>query len=117
MVDSAGTKTSRIPKGNLFEIRIINIGIKIDFFILFDLILYVPSTIFQLNRDGFSWFEQVPSQDKCVLLKDHNAVTPVRLSPAALTRRPPSQVKHSTTEPLLSRIKIEVELNVSKTLA
>ena len=25
--------------------------------VLFDLILYVPSTIFQLNRDGFSWVE------------------------------------------------------------
>ena len=27
--------------------------------ILFDLILYVPSTIFQLNRDGSSWVEPV----------------------------------------------------------
>ena len=31
----------------------------------------------------------------CVLLKDHNALTPVRLKPAA----PWSRVKHSTTEP------------------
>ena len=37
--------------------------------------------------------------NQCVLLKDHNAVTPVRLEPAALQ----SQVKHSTTEPLCSR--------------
>ena len=37
--------------------------------ILFDLILYVLSTIFQLNRDGFSWVEPVLSLDKCVLLK------------------------------------------------
>ena len=58
---------------------------------LFDLILYVPSTIFQLNRDGSSW-------DKCVLLNDHNAVMPVRLEPAD----PRSRVKHSTTEPLRS---------------
>ena len=65
---------------------------------LFDLILYVPSTIFQLNRDGSSWVEPVLSSDKCVLLKDHNAVTPVRLEPAA----PRSRVKHSTTEPLRS---------------
>ena len=36
--------------------------------------------------------------DKCVLLKDHNAVTPVRLEPTALR----SRVKHSTTEPLRS---------------
>ena len=28
---------------------------------LFDLILYVPSTIFQLNRDGFSLVEPVLS--------------------------------------------------------
>ena len=28
---------------------------------LFDLILYVPSTIFQLNRDGSSWVERVLS--------------------------------------------------------
>ena len=30
-------------------------------FCLFDLILYVPSTIFQLNRDGSSWGEPVLS--------------------------------------------------------
>ena len=30
-------------------------------FILFDLILYIPSTIFQLNRDGSSWVEPVLS--------------------------------------------------------
>ena len=61
---------------------------------LFDLNLYVPSTIFQLNRDGYFWVEPVLSWDKCVFLKDHNAVTPVRLEPAA----PQSLVKHSTTE-------------------
>ena len=65
---------------------------------LFDLTLYVPSTIFQLNRDGSTWVEPVLSLDKCVLLKDHNAVTPVRLEPAT----PRSRVKHSTTEPLRS---------------
>ena len=32
-----------------------------DNFVLFDLILYVPSTIFQLNRDGSSWVEPVLS--------------------------------------------------------
>ena len=46
---------------------------------LFDLIFYVSSAIFQLNRDGSSWIEPVLSYDKCVLLMDHNAVTPVRL--------------------------------------
>ena len=69
-----------------------------DFFVLFDLFLYVPSTIFQLNRDGSSWVEPVLSKDKCVLLKDHNAVTLVRLEPKA----PLSRVKRSTTEPLRS---------------
>ena len=29
------------------------------FFCLFDLILYVPSQMFQLNRDGSSWVEPV----------------------------------------------------------
>ena len=52
------------------------------YMILFDLILYVLSSIFQLNRDGSSWVEPVLSLDKCVLLKDHNAVTPVRLETA-----------------------------------
>ena len=67
---------------------------------LFDLILYIPSTIIQLNRDGSSWVEPVLSLDKYVLFKDHNAVTPVRLEPAALR----SRVKHSTTEPLRSLV-------------
>ena len=65
---------------------------------LFDLILYVPPTIFQLYRDESSWVEPVLSYDKCVLLKDHNAVTPVRLEPTDLR----SRVMHSTTEPLHS---------------
>ena len=30
-------------------------------YFLFDLILYVPSTIFQLNRDGSSWVKLVLS--------------------------------------------------------
>ena len=70
---------------------------------LFDLILYVQSTTFQLNRDGSSWVETVLSKDKRVLLKDHNVVTPVRLEPLASR----SQVKHSTTEPLRSRFGAE----------
>ena len=61
-------------------------------FVLFDLILYIPSTIFQLNRDGSTWVEPVLSWDKCVLLKDHNTVTPVRLEPTASR----SRVKHYT---------------------
>ena len=53
-----------------------------DMICLFDLILYVPSTIFQLNRDGSSLVEPALSYDKCVLLKDHDAVTPVNLEPS-----------------------------------
>ena len=49
------------------------------------LIVYVPSTIVQLYRDGSSWAEPELSY----------AVTPVRLEPVV----PLSQVKHSTTEP------------------
>ena len=49
------------------------------FVCLFALILYVPSTIFQFNRDSSSWVEPVLSYNKCVLLKDHKAVTPVSL--------------------------------------
>ena len=30
-------------------------------FVLFDLILYVPSTIFQLDRDGSFWVEPILS--------------------------------------------------------
>ena len=74
---------------------------SIEVVCLFDLILYVPSTIFQLNRDGSSWVEPVLSQEKCVLLKDHNVVTLVRPEPAT----PRSRVKHSTTEPLRSQYK------------
>ena len=53
-------------------------------FCLFGLILYIPSTIFQLNRDMSSWVEPVLSYNKCVLLKDPNAVTPVRFKLGAL---------------------------------
>ena len=35
--------------------------VKPVFLCLFDLILYVPSTIFQLNRDRSSWVEPVQS--------------------------------------------------------
>ena len=68
------------------------------FVCLFVLIIHVPSTIFKLNRDGSSWVEPILSYDKCVLFKDHNAVTRVRLELAASQ----SRVKHSTSEPLRS---------------
>ena len=75
---------------------------------LFDLILYIPSTIFQLCREGSSWVEPVLSKDKCVLLKDHNAVTLVRLEPVDLR----SRVKHSTTEPLRSLCQMYVCMDI-----
>ena len=58
-------------------------------FVLLDSILYVPSTS--------SYAEPVWIN---VLAQGHNTVTPVRLEPAA----PRSRVKHSTTEPLRSRM-------------
>ena len=38
----------------------------VDLLCLFDLILYIPSTIIQLHRDGSSWVEPVLNWDKCV---------------------------------------------------
>ena len=43
---------------------------------IFCLVLFFTSKIFQLNRGRSSWVEPGLSWDKCVLLKDHNAVTP-----------------------------------------
>ena len=68
---------------------------------LFNLILCVLSTIFQLCRDGFSLVEPVLISTKpglMCLAQGHIAVTPVRLEPAAHR----SRVKHSHTEPLRS---------------
>ena len=44
-----------------FQFRCFSIGCCFVLFVLFDLILFVPSTIFQLNRDGSSWVEPVLS--------------------------------------------------------
>ena len=66
--------------------------------ILFDLILYVPSTIFVIKGRVFLGWTST-KLGLMFLLKD-NAVTPVRLEPAALR----SRVKHSTTESLRSLI-------------
>ena len=51
---------------------------------------------------------KVLSYDTCVLLKDHIAVTPVRLETAALR----SPVKHSTTEPLRSLVYSQVPVHI-----
>ena len=48
---------------------------------LFEFDSYVPSTIFQLCRDGSSWVEPVLSYDLMCLAQGHNAVTPARLEP------------------------------------
>ena len=64
---------------------------------LFDLILYVTSTIFQLYRDRSFWVERV-LRGLMFLAQGHSAVTPVRLEPVA----PQSPVMYSTTEPLSS---------------
>ena len=45
----------------IFVLSIFEWPLKTDFTCLFDLILYVPSTIFQLNRDRSSWVEPVIS--------------------------------------------------------
>ena len=54
--------------------------------------------MFQINWDRSSWVEPVLSKDKMCLAEGHNTAMPVRFEPAA----PLSQVKHSTTEPMLS---------------
>ena len=60
--------------------------------VLFDLILYVPSTIFQLCRDRSTLVEPDTKQRLMCLAQGHNTVMPVRLELA--TSR--SQVNHST---------------------
>ena len=52
-----------------------------EFVCLFELILYVPSTIFQLQGRVFLGLTSTK-----LLLKDHNAVTPVRLEPGHVVR-------------------------------
>ena len=50
----------RWSKGPQF--RSFSIAVTLEVFVcLFDLILYVPSTIFQLYRDGSSWVEPLLS--------------------------------------------------------
>ena len=44
------------------KVKILSLCMLEQYFVcLFDLILYVPSTIFQLNRDGSSWVDPVLS--------------------------------------------------------
>ena len=71
--------------------------LRIVCFVWFDSLRTINNLLVKQGRVFL--VEPVLSLDKCLLLKDHNAVTPVRLEPAA----PRSSVKHSTTEPLRSR--------------
>ena len=54
-------KVGGIIRPKLYLVAMILENSTIHILILFDLILYVPSTIFQLNRDGSSWVEPVLS--------------------------------------------------------
>ena len=51
-------------------IKLLNVSSHDKNCVLFDLILYVPLTIFQLCQDRSYWVEPVLSKDICVLLKD-----------------------------------------------
>ena len=65
----------------------------------FDLILYIPSTIFHAVIKGWVFLGGTSTKlGLMCLAQGHNAVTSVRLKQAA----PRSRVKHSTTEPLRS---------------
>ena len=50
-----------LPRGAVGLSVVCDRGNVVWSFNLFDLILYVPSTIFHLCRDGSSWFEPVLS--------------------------------------------------------
>ena len=59
--DMLKTKVQMHSQISSFAINYLDRIIDIGHLCLFDLILYVPSTIFKLNRDGFSWVEPVLS--------------------------------------------------------
>ena len=65
--------TAKIKENTLFSRALVKIRAKIEnntlVVCLFDLILYVSSTIVQLYRDGSPWVEPVLSLDKCVRSK------------------------------------------------
>ena len=67
-------------------------------YFLFDMILYVPVNNFLVmsERVGLPGLNSTKQGLMC-LAQRHNTVTPARLEPAL----PGSQVKHSTTEPLI----------------
>ena len=76
-------------------------------FCLFDLNLYVPvNNLSVISGRVFLCLISIKQGLMCPA-QGHNAVTPVRLEPAA----PLSRVKHSTTEPLCSPYPASKELN------
>ena len=58
---SACTMHGSIIRLDPIQEKTIIVLMTLLFVCLFDLILYVPSTIFQVNRDGSSWVEPVLS--------------------------------------------------------
>ena len=54
-------RIQKILLGVPISSRGVSVPVFVCFVCLFDLILYVPSAIFQLNRDGSSWVEPVLS--------------------------------------------------------
>ena len=69
-------------------------------FCLFDLILYMLVNNFSVMSGSVFLGWTSTKQGLVCLAQGHNALTPVRLEPAAL----PSLVKHYTTEPLCSLV-------------
>ena len=74
-------------------------------FVWFDSLLPINNFSVKQGRVFLGWTST--KLGKCVLLKDHNAVTPVRLEPPASR----SQVKHFTTEPLRSLFTLDSAVN------
>ena len=50
-----------LPRVPGYAIKPNSVHVTVDMYCLFDLILYIPSTIFQLCRDASSWVEPVLS--------------------------------------------------------
>ena len=65
----------------------------------FDSLCPINNLSVEQGQVFLGWTSTKLSKDKSDLLKDHNAMTPVRLEPTA----PLFRVKHYTTEPLRSQ--------------
>ena len=58
-----------LPSAESFKKKVKAIRESMRSMYWYEVILYVPSTIFQLYGDGSSWVERVLSKNKCFLLK------------------------------------------------